>query len=225
MSNSLTYIGHSAFYIKKDNYGILIDPFISQNPKAIFDNNATVTDIFVTHGHADHLGDAIPISIKTKATITAIFELANYCAQHGASVNPMNFGGKLTYPWGSARFLPAFHSSSTPDGQYAGMPASILFEIDGTKIYHAGDTCLNSEMKIIGELYKPDIALLPIGSQYTMDTNDAIIAAKWLGAKKVIPMHYNTFAAISVNTQAFQELSQKENIETIILNPSESVEF
>ena len=80
-------------------------------------------------------------------------------------------------------------------------------------------------MKIIGELYKPDIALLPIGSQYTMDTNDAIIAAKWLGAKKVIPMHYNTFAAISVNTQAFQELSQKENIETIILEPSESVEF
>lgn len=225
MKNSLTFIGHSAFYIEKDNHGILIDPFISQNPKAIFDNNKTITDIFVTHGHADHLGDAIPISRKTQATITAIFELANYCARQGAFVNPMNFGGKLLYQWGSARFLPAFHSNSTPDGQYAGMPASILFEIDGVKIYHAGDTCLNSEMKTIGELYKPDIALLPVGSQYTMDINDAIIAAKWLGAKKIIPMHYNTFEAINTDIQQFKILAQKENIEAIILNPSESVEF
>ena len=225
MSNSLTFIGHSAFYIKKDNFGILIDPFISQNPKAIFKNDVNVTDIFVTHGHADHLGDAIPLSRKTKATISAIFELANYCAQHGAFVNPVNFGGNLLYPWGNAKFLPAFHSSSTPDGQYAGMPASILFEIDEIKIYHAGDTCLNSELKTIGELYKPDIALLPIGSQYTMDKYDAIVAAKWLGAKKIIPMHYNTFEAINVDIQKFKELAQKENIEAIILNPSESVEF
>ena len=105
------------------------------------------------------------------------------------------------------------------------MPASILFEIDGIKIYHAGDTCLNSEMKIIGELYKPDIALLPIGSQYTMDANDALIAAKWLNTKKVIPMHYNTFNAINVDIEQFIELAQKENIDVLVLNPSESVEF
>lgn len=223
MTFTLEYIAHSAFYIKTDLHGILIDPFISQNPKAEFDKNSLVTDILVTHGHADHLGDAIPLSRTKQAPITAIFELANYCAEKGAFVNGINMGGKINFEWGNARFLPAFHSSSTPDGTYAGMPAAILIEIDGVKIYHAGDTSLNQEMKTAREIYKPDIALLPVGSHYTMDIDEAVTAAKWLGVKKVIPMHYNTFDAINTNIEEFKTKIEKEGLEAVILKPSESI--
>ena len=222
----IKYIGHSAFYIKTDKYGILIDPFITQNPVANFNENEnTITDILVTHGHADHLGDAIPISKKNNAQITAVFELANYCAERGAQANGINMGGKIQFPWGTARFLPAFHSSTTPNGTYAGMPTSIILEIEGKKIYHAGDTCLNQEMKTVGELYTPDLALLPIGSKFTMDIEEASISAQWLKAKKVIPMHYNTFEPIKADTQDFKTKLEKQNIEVIILKPSESIEL
>ena len=220
----LQYIGHSAFYIKNDDGGVLIDPFISGNPKAVFDiNNNKITDIFVTHAHSDHLGDAIPLSKTLKAPISATFELANYCASKGAYSKGINMGGKIKYPWGSAKFLPAFHSSATPEGTYAGMPASILFEIGGIKIYHAGDTCLNSEMKTIGEVYKPDIALLPIGSTFTMDIDDAVIAAQWLGVKQVIPMHYNTFELINTDASIFKNKTEKLGIKCMLLSPGEGI--
>lgn len=225
MTTSLEYIGHSAFYLKIKSSGILIDPFISQNPGAKFDKNSVITDILVTHGHADHLGDAIPISREKLAKITTIFELANYCAEKGAFVNGINMGGKIDFEWGSARFLPAFHSSSTPDGVYAGMPASILIETTSAKIYHAGDTCLHQEMKTVGEIYKPDIALLPVGSRFTMDIDEAVTAAKWLKVKKVIPMHYNTFDAINTDISEFKTRLEKEGIEALILNPSERIEL
>lgn len=224
MSFTIQYIAHSAFYVKTGDYGILIDPFISQNPLADFDvSSKRITDILLTHAHADHLGDAIPISINKKAKISAVFELANYCEERGAQVDGVNLGGKIVFPWGSARFLPAFHSSSTPDGAYAGMPAAILLEIDGKRIYHAGDTCLNQEMKTVGDIYKPDYALLPIGSHFTMDIDEAVIAADWLGAKKVIPMHYNTFNLIETDVNLFKEKIEKAGKECVILKPSESI--
>ena len=228
MTVEIKYIGHSAFCFSTEEYGsILVDPFITGNPCAKFDmEKEKIKDIFVTHGHGDHLGDAIPLSKKTQAQVSAVFELANYCAEQGAAAKGVSFGGKIQYQWGNARFLPAFHSSSTPDGKYAGMPASILFDINGTKIYHAGDTCLNSEMKVCGEIYKPDIALLPAGSFYTMDTKQAAIAAKWLNVKKVIPMHYNTFPPISVSTAELENLKnelEESSIECIILKPGESL--
>lgn len=223
---SLQYIGHSAFFIKTKDAGILIDPFISGNPNAKFDlRDEKITDIFLTHGHADHLGDAIPISRETKAQITATFELANYCSEKGAFAKSINLGGKISYPWGSARFLPAFHSSSTPDGQYAGMPASVLLEINGLKIYHAGDTCLNSEMKVTGEIYKPDIALLPIGSNFTMDVNEAVIAAEWLKAERIIPIHYNTFDLIKADPENFKKQIESQGQKCIILKPGEGIEL
>lgn len=223
---SLQYIGHSAFFIKTQDAGILIDPFISGNPKAKFDiQNEKISDIFLTHGHADHLGDAIPISRETKAQITATFELANYCSEKGAFAKSINLGGKISYPWGSARFLPAFHSSSTPDGQYAGMPASVLLEINGLKIYHAGDTCLNSEMKVTGDIYKPDIALLPIGSNFTMDVNEAVIAAEWLKAECIIPIHYNTFDLINADPENFKKQIELQGQKCIILKPGEGIEL
>lgn len=221
---NLTYIGHSAFFIENSTCGILIDPFISQNPLAKFDmNNKKITDIIVTHGHGDHLGDAVPISKSTGAVISAIFELANWCAAHGANANPVQMGGLLNYNWGKLRFVPAFHSNSTPDGKYAGMPTGVILEINGKKIYHCGDTCLSSEMKVIGEVYKPDIMLVPIGSHFTMDIDDAVLAAEWTGVKTVIPMHYNTFPPIQSDPQMFKTKLKDKGIECIVLAPGEKI--
>lgn len=196
----IKYLGHSAFEIETNGKKILIDPFLTMIPNY---NPEGVVDIFVTHGHGDHLGSAIEISKSTGAKITAIFELANYCATKGANVNGINLGGWMNYSWGRVVAVPAFHSSSTPEGVYAGCPCGYIFEIDGQRIYHAGDTCLNSEMKIIGEIYKPEISMLPIGGHYTMDISQAVIASQWLNTKTVIPMHYNTFDAIKVDINEF----------------------
>lgn len=197
----IKYLGHSAFEIETTGKKILIDPFLVCVPNYKPEN---IYDIFVTHAHADHLGDAIEISHKTGASITAIFELANYCAKKGARVNDIGLGSWVEYSWGRAIAVPAFHSSSTSDGAYGGCPCGYVFEIEGKTIYHAGDTALSSEMKTIGELYQPDIVMLPIGGKYTMDIEHAVMAAEWLGASEIIPMHYNTFDAIKVDISDFE---------------------
>lgn len=225
MSVKIKYIGHSAVFVEINDSGVLIDPFITGNPKSNCDfDMEKISDILVTHGHADHLGDAIPISRKMGVPITAIFELANYCSEKGAMTKPINMGGKIEYSWGSARFMPAFHSSSTPEGNYAGMPASIFLDINGTKIYHAGDSCLHSEFKTVGEVYKPDVVLIPIGSVYTMDTEEALVAAEWLNAEVVIPIHYNTFDAIHVDVFDFKEKIEALGKKCVVLNPGEIYE-
>lgn len=227
MSTKIYYIGHSGFYFESEPYkGFIVDPFISGNPRSSFNiPKNQIKQIFVTHGHGDHLGDSIAISKSTNAPIYTIFELSNYCLAQGASSVGLNIGGKIDFDWGWAKFLPAFHSSSAQDGQYAGMPASILFCINGTKIYHAGDNCLNFEMKLIGDIYSPDIAILPVGSFYTMDVDDAIIAAQYLKVDAVIPMHYNTFDAISVDVGAMRKKFQEAYVKLIVLNPGEELEL
>lgn len=215
----ITYLGHSCFEIETNGKKILVDPFLVISPNHKIEN---ICDIFVTHGHGDHLGSAIEISKNNKAIITAIFELANYCSTKGANTNDISLGGWINYEWGRAIAVPAFHSSSTPEGYYAGCPCGYIFEIEGKRIYHAGDTCLNSEMKVIGEVYKPDIAILPIGGHYTMDIENAVIAAQWLDAKQVIPMHYNTFDAIKVNITKFEHEIKNINKEPVILKIGES---
>ena len=210
----ITYLGHSAFEIKTNNKKILVDPFLVMYPN--YDITG-VTDIFVTHGHSDHLGNAIEISQKTGAKITAIFELANYCASKGAVSNGINLGGWMNYSWGKVVAVPAFHSSSTPEGFYAGCPCGYIFEIEGKKIYHAGDTNLNSEIRTVGELYSPEISLLPIGGLYTMDIKQATIASKWLNTGIVIPMHYNTFDAIAVDTDLFEAEIKNIDKKSVIL--------
>ena len=198
---NLKYLGHSAFEIETKGKKILIDPFLVAVPNYKIEN---IYDIFVTHAHGDHLGSAIEISQRTSAPITAVYELANYCAKHGARTIDMGLGAWRDYSWGRAILVPAFHSSSTPDGIYGGCPCGFVFQIEGQTIYHAGDTCLNTEMKMIGEMYEPDIAMLPIGGKYTMDIEHAVKASEWLGVSEVIPMHYNTFDAISVDISDFE---------------------
>ena len=194
------YLGHSAFEITTNGKKILIDPFLVCVPHYKPEN---ISNIFVTHGHGDHLGSAIDISAKTGAPITAVFELANYCSRKGATTIDMGLGSWRTYDWGKAILVPAFHSSSSPDGLYVGCPCGFVFELEGKTIYYAGDTSISSEMKTIGELYEPDFAILPIGGKYTMDIEHAVIASEWLGASAVIPMHYNTFDAIKVDIDDF----------------------
>jgi len=220
----LQFIGHSAFYLETENAGILVDPFISESPVAKFDPSSKIDDIFVTHAHADHLGDAIPLSKKTGATITAIYELANYCIKRGATAQGVNVGGKLSFPWGSAKIFSAAHSSSTLDGAYAGCPCSIMLEIDEVKIYFAGDTGLHQDMKMVGEFFKPDIAALPVGDIFTMGIEEAAIAAKWLGVKKVIPIHYKSFDVLKADTEELKKLLPS-GVELVILEPGQKIKF
>ena len=216
----LKYIGHSAFEIKNGDSAVLIDPLVSINKKYKW-KDEPITDILLTHAHGDHLGEAINIAKENDAEITAIVELAGYCEEQGAKVRGVNLGSWLQYSWGKAIFLPAYHSSSLPDGRYGGCAASILLDVDGVRSFHAGDTCLTGEMKTIRELYAPQIALLPIGGRYTMDVEHAAVAAKWLGAKTVIPMHYGTFPEIQADLEKFYKLIALNNTVCQILNPAE----
>lgn len=218
---SITYLGHSAFEINICDKKILVDPFLVKMPN--YDCSG-VTDIFVTHGHGDHLGSAIEISKKTGATITAVFELANYCIAKGAKANGINLGAWLDFDWGKVVAVPAFHSSSTPEGIYAGCPCGFVFDLGGKVIYHAGDTCLNSEMKIVGEVYQPDFAMLPIGGQYTMDIESAVIASEWLGVSAVVPMHYNTFDAINVEIEDFERQIREKGKIPLVMQIGQTLE-
>jgi len=225
MSINLKYLGHSAFIISDETSSVVIDPFLTGNPKApLGSDQIKVDDILVSHAHGDHLGDAIDISKNNKINITAIFELANYCSKKGANTQGINMGGKIQFPWGSAVWLPASHSSSTPDGQYGGEPASIFIKFNGVSIYHAGDTGLHVNLKMIGEYYKPDVSLIPIGGHYTMGPIEAVQAAKWLESKKIIPMHYDTFAAIKADVNYFKNKIESETTaECLILKPGELI--
>jgi L-ascorbate metabolism protein UlaG (beta-lactamase superfamily) len=222
MSVKITFIGHSAFKISTENHAVLIDPFITGNPLAAY-SDLKADDILVTHAHGDHLGDSIEISKKTGSQITAVFELANYCAEKGAISQPVNIGGKVNFSWGSAYWLPAVHSSGTPDGKYGGEAASILVNIGGKTIYHAGDTGLHYDMKMVGEFYKPEVSLLPIGGHFTMGIDEAVHAAEWLGSQKVIPMHYNTFPPIKADPEEFKSKIETLGKECIVLKPGEGL--
>lgn len=215
----LRYIGHSAFELKLAINSILIDPYVQVNPNYNW-HEANITDIFVTHAHGDHLGQAIEIAKEKDATITAIVELADYLREQGCKVRAVSFGSWINYEWGRVVFVPAFHSSSLPDGRYAGEAAGIIFDVENVRIYHAGDTALTSEMKTIKELYRPNIAMLPIGGNYTMDVEHAVVAAEWLGAQTVIPMHYGTFPEIQADVEKFGQLLQINNSRCVVMNPN-----
>ena len=198
MTAHLTFLGHSCFLLSDGETRVIIDPFLTGNPVAAMTADEVECDhIALTHGHADHFGDTIALAKKHDATVHAAFEITEYVQKQGhANVSPGNPGGRVATPFGSIAFTQAFHSSSF-DGEYMGMPCGLVIEIGGATIYHAGDTGLFSDMKLIGELYSPDVAILPIGDRFTMGPEHASIAAEWIGAPTMIPCHFDTWEPIA----------------------------
>ncbi|KIL53234.1 metal-dependent hydrolase [Jeotgalibacillus alimentarius] len=204
----ISYHGHSVVKIETNGKTILIDPFINGNEQTDLkadDQNPDV--ILLTHGHNDHVGDTVDIAKRSGALVVAPFELANYMEMQGLNTHPMHIGGAYEFDFGKVKFTQAFHGSSftTEDNQiiYTGMPAGILFMAEGKTVYHAGDTALFSDMKLIGDRHLIDLAFLPIGDNFTMGPEDAAYAAELLGAKQVVPIHYDTFPPIKQDPQKF----------------------
>lgn len=204
----ITYLGHACMLVELLNHQkILFDPFISGNPLVGMAPEELHPDwIILTHGHGDHIGDAQTIAENNDATIIGIAELAGFFSKFGIKTHGMNIGGKFDFPFGTVKLVPALHSSSYEyEGvpYYLGEPAGIILQADGKTIYHAGDTAEFSDMDLIGEDFSIDMAFLPIGDNFTMGPADALRAAKRLKAKKVVPIHYNTFPVIQQDPQAF----------------------
>ncbi len=222
----LKWLGHSCFIIE-GNDRIIIDPFITGNPLCNEKPEDISVDIVaITHGHGDHLGDGIEIAKKNDATLVAIHEIAQYAAGKGAKAEGINMGGSIKVKNTEIIMTPAWHSSGLDETNFAiaTCPAGLIID-SGKVIYHAGDTALFSDMKLIGELYKPDVALLPIGGRYTMDAKQAAIAAEWIKARVNIPMHYNTFDVIKQDPNEFKRLAEEKGAEVIILRPGEEIEI
>ncbi|MBS3906143.1 MAG: metal-dependent hydrolase [Syntrophaceae bacterium] len=229
----ITFLGHSAFKIvSPKGVVIYIDPFLSGNPKTPPELKAVdkADLILVTHGHGDHVGDTLSIAEKTNARIVAMPELGRYLTRKGAkNVTGMNKGGTFTSHGIAITMVHAIHSSSVTEGDqviYTGEPAGFVIRFEnGFTLYYAGDTGVFGDMKIIGEIYKPELSLLPIGSHFTMDPREAAYASKLLGSKYVIPMHYGTFPALTGTTEEFVKLMKEvPQTKVLVVKPGETVQ-
>ena len=220
------FLGHSCVLLSHRSHKIIIDPFISGNPVAPLNAEEIVpTYILVSHGHGDHIGDAIPMAKRTGATIIANFELASLCARQGTAVHPMHIGGSHQFPFGRVKLTIAHHGSGYGEEAniYTGPPVGFLVTIGGKTIYHPGDTGLFYDMKLIGDMNSIDVAFLPIGDNYTMGIDDAVKAVEFLRPKTVVPIHYNTFPAIACGPEEFAK--QVRGSDVTILKPGEDLEF
>jgi L-ascorbate metabolism protein UlaG (beta-lactamase superfamily) len=217
------FLGHACFELVDGDTTVLIDPFLSGNPKAaIAAEDAAATTILLTHGHGDHVGDAVAIAKRTGAPVLAITELAGELGEEGLDVRDPNMGGTVKFDWGSVKIVPAWHTSTTPKGT-VNTPAGLLISFGDTIVYHLGDTCVFGDLQLVGKRAPIDVALMCIGGHYTMDRVDAVDAAGLVGAKTVIPCHYNTFPPIETDAQAFKsdvESATQSNV--AILEPGES---
>ena len=217
----LTYYGHACFALEEKGVTLLFDPFLSGNPKAsVKPEQVKANYILVSHAHGDHLGDTVDIAKRNRALVISTHEVANLIAGQGAETHDMHLGGKRSFDFGYVRVTPAFHGSGVEGGHACGFIVNFF----GKVVYHAGDTALFSDMKLLAELEKIDVALLPIGDNYTMGMDDAAMAAGFLGAPLVVPMHYNTFPVIQANPLEFKNKveSKQKGTEVRVLGLGET---
>jgi L-ascorbate metabolism protein UlaG (beta-lactamase superfamily) len=218
----IRFLGHAAFELTDGDTRVLIDPFLTGNPKAaVSANDVNPTHIFLTHGHADHFGDTVDIAQRTGAQVVAIVEIAGELQSEDGlgNVSDPNIGGTVEFGDVSVRLTPAWHTSTTPRGTQ-NTPAGLVVKMGGKTIYHLGDTGLFSDLQLVKQRDDIDVALMCIGGHYTMDRHDAVIAAELVGAKQVIPCHYNTFPLIETDAEAFK--SDVKASEVVILDPGDT---
>jgi L-ascorbate metabolism protein UlaG (beta-lactamase superfamily) len=229
----ITFLGHAAFkLVSPQGVVILIDPFLKNNPKtpAAFKEIEKADLILPTHGHGDHLGDTISIAQKTNATVVAMAELAGYLTKKGVkNAIRMNKGGTYTAKGIRITMVNALHSSSVTDGEqliYAGEPVGFIIRFEnGFTVYHAGDTAVFTDMKIIGEIYRPELAFLPIGSHFTMDPVEAAYACKLIQPKYVVPMHFGTWPVLTGTPEEFARLLKDQpGAKLIVMNPGATID-
>jgi L-ascorbate metabolism protein UlaG (beta-lactamase superfamily) len=220
----IRFLGHACFELTDGETRVLIDPFLTGNPKAAAEaSEVDPTHIFLTHGHGDHYGDIVDIAKRTSAQVVTIVEIANELADAGVeNVSDPNMGGTIEFDDLWVRLVPAWHTSTTPNGT-ASVPAGMVVGLGGKVVYHLGDTALFSDLRLVGERNPVDVALMCIGGHYTMDRHDAVTAAGLVGATTVIPCHYDTFPPVETDSQAFKaDVEAQTSSKVELLAPGES---
>lgn len=221
----IRFLGHSCFELSEGETRILIDPFLTGNPKAGAEaGELNPTHILLTHGHADHYGDVVEIAKRTGALTVAIAEIASELADKGVeNTSDPNMGGTVDLGGGAwVRLTPAWHTSTTPSGLVT-VPSGMVVGLGGKVVYHLGDTALFSDLRLPGERDDIDVALMCIGGHYTMDRHDGVVACEFIGAGTVIPIHFNTFPAIQTDADAFKaEVEAKTSSRVVVLEPGQT---
>ncbi len=219
----IRYLGHAAVELSDGATRLLIDPFLTGNPKAAATPQELEPDlILLTHGHADHIGDTVAIAQRTGAPVLAITDLARELDEEGLRTYDPNLGGTVRFEWGWVKMVPAWHTSTTPRGT-VNTPAGLLIDFNGTIVYHVGDTCLFSDLKLVGRRgNRIDVALVPIGGHYTMDRIDAVTAVEYIDPRLVIPVHYDTFPPLRTDAQRFKsDVEAYTGADCVVLAPGE----
>jgi L-ascorbate metabolism protein UlaG (beta-lactamase superfamily) len=216
----IRFLGHACFELTDGDTRVLVDPFLTGNPKAAVEaGGVDPTHIFLTHGHADHIGDTVDIAKRTGAQVVAIVELSNEIGESVENVADPNIGGTVEFEGGWVRLTPAWHTAVSPNGT-AHTPAGLVINLGGKTVYHLGDTALFSDLALPGKRDDIDVALMCIGGHYTMDRHDAVAAAELVGAKQIIPCHYDTFPPIETDAQAFKsDVEARTSAEVVVLDP------
>lgn len=223
----ITFYGHASLGIEVGGKNIIVDPYISPNPKASHIDISTLKAdyILLTHAHGDHIADVEAIAKNTNATIVSNAEIAGYFANKGFETHPMNHGGSWNFDFGKVKFVQAIHSSSFPDGSYGGNPGGFVIEGEHKNIYIAGDTALTFDMQLIPLRTSLDLAILPIGNNFTMDVEDAIIAADFVECDKVLGYHFDTFGYIEIDHQEAVKKFFDAGKDLMLLEIGESIEL